>query len=137
MKPYMLKLWPIATAFIFFSSVSFARRDPWAQHGDAVKSNHDGPPPRTRYNRGEIASGKVYLLIKYKSSVLQRVRNSFSDNERLYRLASSVSSVSKRHKIARVEVDAADKDEVMFELMMENDVEMVEEVSSLQFMILA
>jgi hypothetical protein len=37
--------------------------------------------------------------------------------------------VSKRHKIARVEIDAADKDEVMFELMKEDDVEMVEEVS--------
>jgi thioester reductase-like protein len=71
----------------------------------------------------------VNLLIKYKPSALQRVRNSFSGNERLYRLASSVSNVSKRHKIARVEIDAADKDEVMFELMKEEDVEMVEEVS--------
>jgi hypothetical protein len=129
MKPSILKLWPISIASVFFITVTFARRDPWAQHDDELKSNIDGYPPRTRYNRGENASGKVKLLIKYKPSALQRVRNSFSGNARLYRLAPSVSNVSKRHKIARVEIDAADKDEVMFELMKEDDVEMVEEVS--------
>lgn len=130
MKPSILKLWPISIAYVFFITVTFARRDPWgAQSDDALEANNYGSSPRTRYNRGENASGKVNLLIKYKPSALQRVRNSFSGNERLYRLASSVSNVSKRHKIARVEIDAADKDEVMFELMKEEDVEMVEEVS--------
>jgi hypothetical protein len=41
-----------------------------------------------------------------------------------------VTNVSERHKIARVEIDSNDKEMVMWELLMEDDVEMVEEVSS-------
>jgi hypothetical protein len=60
------------------------------------------------------------------------MRSSLRDSStsiRLNRLASSVTNVSERHKIARVEIDSNDKEMVMWELLMEDDVEMVEEVS--------
>ena len=138
MKTSTLAIWSVATVSILIGSpahLALAKRDPWSQNIDIDDSNHGHRTPsssRVRYNRGEDVNSKVNLLIKYKPSSLQRVRASFLSNiagKRLNQLASSVSNVSRRHKIARVEIDADDKDAVISELMNEDAVEMVEEVS--------
>ena len=138
MKTSTLTIWSVATISILIASpahLALARRDPWSQNTGRDESKHEydtSSSSRVRYNRGEDINSKVSLLIKYKPSSLQRVRASFLSNidgKRLNQLASSVSNVSRRHKIARVEIDVDDKDAVMSDLMNEDAVEMVEEVS--------
>lgn len=119
----------IAGVFISPVHVALARRDPWAQNNSESNSSNHNYSTQRQYNRGEDSSAKINLLIKYKPSSVQRVRNSFSVSERLNRLASSVSDVSRRHRIAKVEIDRSEKDAVITELLMADDVEMVEEVS--------
>jgi hypothetical protein len=116
----------IITASTFPGSaprVALARREPWAADGGG--SN--------RYRSGETAS-EINLLIKYRPPTLQRTRTVFQSSKkskRLNKLADKMSNVSQRLKIARVRIDADEKDAVMWELMMDDAVETVEEVRCL------
>ena len=106
-----------------------SRRDPWSNPNDESPQKYRSMAPRARYNGGENnGSNKVNLLIKYKPSALRRVRSSFlNSSTRLNHLASSLSNVSMRHQIATVQIDEDEKEAVMLELMMQDDIEFVEE----------
>eukprot|EP00804_Cyclotella_cryptica_P021633 CCRYP_020645-RB/>CCRYP_020645-RB protein AED:0.03 eAED:0.03 QI:160/1/1/1/1/1/5/478/778 len=131
MKTSSSAIWAITTAFTFFSSpvhVAIARRDPW--HGSDTTSSSRANNPQYRWGETVATGNKVNLLIKYKPRTLQQTRHSLrysNKSVRLNMLADIMTNVSKRHKIARVEIAAEDKEDIMFELMMHEDVEMVEE----------